>query len=69
MKLTCDDFNAAVGDLRKMGMKLKLNSESTISIETLMSLTKKTKIRLKDKLNSDKPNIKQQQTIKRYLNN
>ncbi|PIB28294.1 hypothetical protein BFP78_00105 [Gaetbulibacter sp. 5U11] len=69
MKLTCNDFNSAVGDLRKMGLNLKLNREEPIAEKTLLSFTKKTKERLKDKLKSKQPSTKQQETKKRYLNN
>lgn len=69
MKLTCNDFNAAIGDLGKMGLNLKLNREEPIAEKTLLSFTKKTKERLKDKLKSKQPSTKQQETKKRYLNN
>lgn len=69
MKLTCDDFNQSVSDLKKMGVELKLKSESEISEKTLMSFTKKTKERLKDKMKSEGSKITQNQNTKqRYLN-
>ena len=69
MKLTCDDFNKSVSDLKKMGVDLKLNREQPISEKTLMSFTKKTKERLKDKMKSkDSKTTQTQNTKKRYLN-
>ena len=69
MKLTCNDFNKAVSDLKKMGVDLKLNREQPISEKTLMSFTKKTKERLKGKMKSKVSKTSQtQKTKQRYLN-
>jgi hypothetical protein len=59
MKMSCDDFNSVISDLRKMGMKLNLNSEQPISEASLMPFTKKTKERLKGQQSKD-----EQQQIK-----
>lgn len=67
MKMSCDDFNTVISDLRKMGMKLKLNSEQSISESSLMQFTKKTKERLKEKQSKSAKNQEQVEMKKRYL--
>lgn len=67
MKMSCDDFNAVIGDLRKMGLKLNLKSEQPISETSLMQFTKKTKERLKEKQSKSTNKQKQVALKKKYL--
>lgn len=70
MKMTCDDFNSVISDLRKMGLKMKLNSEKPIAESSIMSFTKKTKERLKNStVKKTKTQTKKQIQRKRYLDN
>jgi hypothetical protein len=68
MKITCDDFNSAISDLRKMGLKMKLNSEKPIAESSIMSFTKKTRERL-EKFSRKKVKTQKQSQKKRYLDN
>jgi hypothetical protein len=67
MKMSCDDFNSVISDLRKMGMKLNLNSEQPISEASLMPFTKKTKERLKGQQSKSKDEQQQIKLKKKYL--
>ena len=67
MKMSCDDFNAVINDLRKMGLKLNVNSKQPISEASLMQFTKKTKERLKGKQEKFTNKQKQVALKKKYL--
>ncbi|WP_397447424.1 hypothetical protein [Polaribacter sp. R77954] len=67
MKMSCDDFNIVINDLRKMGLKLNVNSKQPISEASLMQFTKKTKERLKGKQEKSTNKQKQVALKKKYL--
>jgi hypothetical protein len=49
MHVTCTDFNSVIEDLSKMGLKMEIRSEKPIELDSMVSITKKHRDKLKEK--------------------
>ncbi len=47
MKLTCEDFKNVLDDLSKLGLNIELRNEKPIEAESLVSVTKRHKDKVK----------------------
>lgn len=61
MKLTCEDFKNVLDDLSKLGLNIELRNEKPIEAESLVSVTKRHKDKVK-KLQTEKCKIKRKIT-------
>ena len=65
MKVTCSEFQSVLKDLAKMGLKVNMRSERPIELDSIVSITKTEKEKLKTK---SKTQQHKQQLRKKYLN-
>ncbi len=64
MKVTCSEFQSVLKDLSKMGLKVNMRSEKPIEIDSIVSITKNDKEKLKSRSKTHQQN---QQLRKKYL--
>ncbi len=65
MKVTCSEFQTVLKDLSKMGLKVNMRSEKPIELDSIVSITKSEKDKLKTR---SKTQQQQKQLRKKYLN-
>lgn len=65
MKVTCSEFQSVLKDLSKMGLKVNMRSERPIDLDSIVSITKNEKAKLKTRSKSQQ---QKQQLRKKYLN-
>ena len=65
MKVTCSEFQSVLQDLSKMGLKVNMRSEKPIDLDSIISVTKNQREKLKPK---NKSQQQKQQLRKKYLN-
>lgn len=65
MKVTCSEFQSVLQDLSKMGLNVNKRSEKPIEFDSIVSVTKNQREKLKTKKKSQQQN---QQLRKKYLN-
>lgn len=64
MKVTCSEFQSVLKDLSKMGLKVTMRSEKPIELDSIVSITKSEKEKLKTR---SKSQLQKQQLRKKYL--
>ncbi len=66
MKVTCAEFQSVLQDLSEMGLKVNMRSEKPIDLDSIISVTKNQREKLKTK---NKSQQQKQQLRKKYLTN